>query len=124
MSRSNKSNRRVQFLPATIAEEEEMAKKRAAEVAEASDTQKEQVLVKQMATLQQQVTALKNKVSKLETETVNIAATNTASNAVSDALAFDMDMGRGTRKNRKRTKKHKKKRGKKTRRHRSKRYKR
>jgi hypothetical protein len=102
-----------------------MAKKRAAEVAEASDTQKEQVLVKQIATLQQQVTALKNKVSELETETVNIAATNTASNAVSDALAFDMDMGRGgTRKNRKRTKKHKKKRGKKTRRHRSKRYKR
>jgi len=121
MSRSNKSNRRVQFLPATIAEEEEMAKKRAAEVAEASDTQKEQVLVKQIATLQQQVTALKNKVSKLETETVNIAATNTASNAVSDALAFDLDGG--TRKNRKRTKKHKKKRGKKTRRHRSKRYK-
>jgi hypothetical protein len=98
-----------------------MAKKRAAEVAEASDTQKEQVLVKQIATLQQQVTALKNKVSKLETETVNIAATNTASNAVSDALAFDLDGG--TRKNRKRTKKHKKKRGKKTRRHRSKRYK-
>ena len=121
MSRSNKTNRRVQFLPATIAEEEEMAKKRAAEVAEASDTQKEQVLVKQIATLKQQVTALKNKVSKLENEAVNIAATNTASKAVSNAFAFDMDMdmARGTRKNRKHTKKHKKKRGKKTRRHRS-----
>jgi hypothetical protein len=119
MSRSNKSNRRVQFLPATIAEEEEMAKKRAVEVAEASETQKEQVLIKQIATLKQQVTALKNKVSKLETETVNIAATNTAGNAVSDALAFDLDMGRGTKKNKKHTKKHKKKRGKKTRRHRS-----
>lgn len=124
MSRSDKSNRRVQFLPATIAEEEEMAKKRATEVAEAPETQKEQVLVKQIATLKQQVTALKNKVSKLENEAVDIAATNTASKAVSDALAFDMDTGRGTRKNRKHTKKHKKKRGKKMRRHRSKRYKR
>jgi uncharacterized protein YlxW (UPF0749 family) len=101
-----------------------MTKKRAAEVAEAPETQKEQVLVKQIATLKQQVTALKNKVSKLENEAVDIAATNTAHNAVSDALAFDLDMARGTKKNKKHTKKHKQKRGKKTRRHRSKRYKR
>jgi uncharacterized protein YlxW (UPF0749 family) len=124
MSRPYKSNRRVQFLPATIAEEEEMAKKRAVEVAEASETQKEQVLIKQITTLKQQVTALKNKVSKLENEAVDIAATNTAHNAVSNALVFDLDMGRGTKKNKKHTKKHKKKRGKKTHRYRSKRYKR
>ena len=101
-----------------------MSKKRATEVAEAPETKKEQVLVNQIATLKQQETALQKQISKLETEAVNIAATNTARKAVSDALAFELDTGGGTKKNKKRSRRHKKIRGKKTRRHISKRYKR
>jgi hypothetical protein len=92
-------------------------------VADAPETQRAKVLSKQMSIIQQQQDSLKNILKQAEKEQVEMSATIVAHNAVFNALSGS-DMDGGTRKNRKRTKKHKKKRGKKTRSHRSKRYKR
>jgi len=110
-----------------IAELEQTVAAAVQTVAVAPEMQREEVLSEQMSIIQKQKDILENMFTKAENEQVQMAATTLAHESVFKALGdllSDDDMGSGTKKNRKRTKKHKKKRGKKTRRHRSKRYKR